>query len=145
MGRSREGSIILKDGVVYARVRWTENGRRKEKAKKAQNNTHAHQLIKKMLRELDDFGANSLDHERMTFEQLLIYTSKIICNRLSMWMVERFLGCGHYTLRSTLLRFLKSNSESASCALSPMGIFLVSELRESIRQPSTKNLAQSRQ
>lgn len=70
MGRSREGSIILKDGVVYARVRWTENGKRKEKAKKAQNNTHAHQLIKKMLRELDDFGANSLDHERMTFEQL---------------------------------------------------------------------------
>lgn len=70
MGRSRTGSIIQKDGVVYARVRWTENGKRKEKAKKAQNNTHAHQLIKKMLRELDDFGANSLDYERMTFEQL---------------------------------------------------------------------------
>lgn len=70
MGRSRQGSIIEKNGVTYARVRWTENGKLKEKAKKADNNTHARQLIRKMLRELDDFGSNSLDYDRMTFEQL---------------------------------------------------------------------------
>ena len=70
MGRSREGSIVKKDGAIYARVRWTENGTRREKSKKARNNTHARLLIKKMIRELDDFGSSSLDNERKAFDQL---------------------------------------------------------------------------
>ena len=54
MGRIRTGSICLKDNVIYARVRWTDDdGKRKEKTKKAENKTHARQLIKKMLREID--------------------------------------------------------------------------------------------
>jgi integrase len=72
MGRSREGSIKFIDGIPYARVRWTDDiGRRREKTKKATNKTHARQLIKQMLREIDDFGIDSLTFERMTFDQLV--------------------------------------------------------------------------
>lgn len=71
MGRSRNGATKYIDGVLYARVRWTdENGKRKEKIKKADNPTHANLLIKQMLREIDDYGPESLDAERMTFADL---------------------------------------------------------------------------
>ena len=74
MGRSRKGAIKYIDGVPYARLRWTdENGKRKEKMKKADNTSHANLLIKQMLRELDDYGPESLDAERMTFADLAEY------------------------------------------------------------------------
>ncbi|MGA9771046.1 MAG: site-specific integrase [Blastocatellia bacterium] len=74
MGRSRNGAVKYVNGVPYARVRWTdEHGKRKEKMKKADNASHANLLIKQMLRELDDYGLESLDAERMTFADLADY------------------------------------------------------------------------
>src|SRR5690242_9740460 len=71
MGRSRNGAIKYIDGIPYARVRWTDqNGKRKEKIKRADNASHANLLIKQMLREIDDYGPESLDAERMTFADL---------------------------------------------------------------------------
>lgn len=71
MGRSREGSIKLIKGVLYARVCWIdESGKRKEKSKKAESKTQARQFIKQMLRELDDYGTKSLEYESLTFEHL---------------------------------------------------------------------------
>lgn len=72
MGRQRTGTIIWRDDVPYARVQWAdETGKRRQKEKKADNKSHAHRLIKSMLRELDDFGTRSLDTESMTFDQLV--------------------------------------------------------------------------
>jgi integrase len=72
MARSREGSIKLIGGVPYARIRWTDDsGRRREKAKKAESKTHARQLIKQMLRELDDYGSDSLGLHQKTFDELV--------------------------------------------------------------------------
>jgi integrase len=77
MGRFREGSVIHKKDGVYARIRWTdEDGRKKEKARKADNVTTAKILIKRMLREIDDHGSQSLDSDRMTFAALADYYSK---------------------------------------------------------------------
>ena len=77
MGRSRNGAIKYIKGIPYARVRWTDdNGQRKEKMKKADNVSHANLLIKQMLRELDDYGPESLDAERITFADLAEYYRK---------------------------------------------------------------------
>src|ERR1041384_4333518 len=68
MPRSRKGStVILKDGSLWARVRYIdEQGRRKERRKRASNPTDANKKLKAMLRELDDPGARALDTS-MTF------------------------------------------------------------------------------
>jgi integrase len=68
MPRSRKGStVILKDGSLWARVRYIdEQGRRKERRKRASNPTDANKKLKAMLRELDDHGARALDTS-MTF------------------------------------------------------------------------------
>jgi integrase len=77
MGRTRTGSICLKDDVIYARVRWTDDeGKRKEKIKRANNKTHARQLIQKMLREIDDYGTRFMEFEEVKFEQLADYYKK---------------------------------------------------------------------
>jgi integrase len=82
MGRQREGThIYRKDArgkeVLYARVQWTdENGKRRQKEKRAVNISSANQLIKKMLREIDDYGPESLDGDKMTFAQLAAHYKK---------------------------------------------------------------------
>ncbi len=72
MGRQRTGTIIWRNEIPYARVQWAdETGKRRQKEKKADNKSHAHRLIKNMLRELDDFGTRSLDAESMSFDELV--------------------------------------------------------------------------
>lgn len=71
MGRARKGSVIWRDNTPYARVQWTdEHGKRRQKERKGENKSHADRLVKQMLRELDDHGAESLESDRMTFAQL---------------------------------------------------------------------------
>ena len=71
MGRQRTGTVIWREDVPYARVQWTdETGKRRQKEKKANNITQAKRHIKAMLRELDDYGPNSLEAESITFGQL---------------------------------------------------------------------------
>jgi integrase len=71
MPRQREGFIRERDGKVYACIQYKgEDGRRKEKMRRADNRTHAKQIIKTLLRELDDAGEQSLDNDRMTFRDL---------------------------------------------------------------------------
>ena len=77
MARSKKGCVIWRDEVPYARIQWIdENGKRRQKEKKADNKTHAGTLIKKMLRELDDHGSRSLEADRMTFAQLAEHYEK---------------------------------------------------------------------
>lgn len=77
MGRLKTGTVISRDGVPYARVQWTdETGNRRQKEKKAENRTHARRLIKSMLRELEDYGAQSLDADSMGFAELADFYEK---------------------------------------------------------------------
>ena len=72
MSRERKGSIVKrKDGSLFARVTFVDStGKRKDKLKRADNRTHAKDLIKEMLREVDDNGEQSLDAKKMTFADL---------------------------------------------------------------------------
>ena len=77
MGRARKGTVIWRGKVPYARVQWAdEDGKRRQKEKRADNKSHADRLIKDMLRELDDHGAKSLESYRMTFDKLAEHYEK---------------------------------------------------------------------
>ncbi|MBL8195104.1 MAG: hypothetical protein JNM06_15015 [Blastocatellia bacterium] len=71
MPRNKEGSTRIKDGKLYARVTYQDdNGKTKEIWRKAENRTHAKELIKQILRTLDDHGSKPLQAEQMTFQEL---------------------------------------------------------------------------
>lgn len=78
MPRQRTGSIVERDGKIYARVTYTdENGKRKDLWKIARTRTEAREISKKLLRELDDSGTRALDAATMTFSDLADYYSKV--------------------------------------------------------------------
>jgi integrase len=80
MPRQRKGFIRVRDGKVYACIQYKgEDGKRKEKMRRAENKTDAWQIIKRLLRELDDAGEQSLDSDRMIFRELAAIYKK---NRL---------------------------------------------------------------
>ena len=72
MPRERKGSILeRKDGSIWARITYVDvSGKRKDVLRRADNRTHARQLIKGLLRELEDRGERSIESSRMTFEYL---------------------------------------------------------------------------
>lgn len=77
MPRQRTGSIVERDSKIYARVTYKdERGKRKDLWRIAQTRTEARDIIKKLLRELDDNGSRTLNAARMTFEELADYYSK---------------------------------------------------------------------
>ena len=77
MAKPKNGSTITRDGKLYARVQWTdENGKRKQKEKRADNKSHADRLIKQMLREIDDYGTRSLEVDGLTFLDLADHYKK---------------------------------------------------------------------
>jgi integrase len=76
MARERKGSIIKRksDGLLYARVTFVDStGKRRDKLRRADDRTHARELIRQMLRELEDNGENALDVSRKTFADLADY------------------------------------------------------------------------
>lgn len=71
MARPRTGSIWNDNGDIYGRVTYTDEfGKRKSVRRKAFSRTHARQLIKEMLREIEERGEASLDTSRLSFAQL---------------------------------------------------------------------------
>jgi len=74
MARERKGFIVNRKGRLYARVGYTdEKGTRRDIVRRAENRTHARELIRDALRELDDRGARTLNASRMTFADLAAY------------------------------------------------------------------------
>ena len=74
MARERKGYIVNRKGRLYVRVGYTDDeGRRHDIVRRATNRTHAHQLRREILRELDDRGAQTLNASRMTFADLAKY------------------------------------------------------------------------
>lgn len=71
MARSKAGSVWTNRGKLYARITYTDQfGKRRDVRRRALSRTHARQLIKEMLREIEDRGESSLDTSRLTFAQL---------------------------------------------------------------------------
>lgn len=62
---------------LFARVGYTDDqGKRHDKVRAAESRTHARELIRELLRELDDRGPAALDASRMTFAELATYFEK---------------------------------------------------------------------
>lgn len=70
VGKSRSGSIRKRGNSIYARVTFTDEQGRREVWRKAQNKTHAKEIIKSLLRTLDDHGGRAIDGAQMTFGDL---------------------------------------------------------------------------
>jgi integrase len=84
MARNRTGSIVerkVKKGnrtvtLYYARITYIEEGERKQKWRRAENRSNAKEIIKDLLRELDDYGGETLDAAQMTFADLADHYKK---------------------------------------------------------------------
>lgn len=71
MAKTRSGSVWMDRGKPYARVTYVdEYGKRRDIRRRAFSRTHARQLIKELLREIEERGEGSLDTSRLTFAQL---------------------------------------------------------------------------
>jgi len=89
MPRIRKGAEVEKNGKWYGRVRYSlPNGKRKDIWMPAQDKTHAAQLVKDKLRELETTGETDINSDRVTFSQLAekykerkLFAAKIINDR----------------------------------------------------------------
>ena len=71
MARERKGTITKRDGKLYARVQFKdETGKRRDLRRRAESRTHARQLIRELLKEVENSTAVALDAARITFEDL---------------------------------------------------------------------------
>lgn len=71
MGRIRKGSIVEREGRLYAVIQYVdETGRKRGIWRKAQDRKDARGIIKQVLRDLDDHGAAAVDAQNMTFAEL---------------------------------------------------------------------------
>jgi integrase len=74
MARERKGTITKRDGKLYARVQFKdEMGKRRDLWRRAESRTHARQLIRELLKEIENSTAVALDAANMTFEELAAY------------------------------------------------------------------------
>lgn len=77
MARERKGFIIERDNRLYARVGYTDElGRRRDIIRRARTRTHARELIREIINELDQMGGRIFDGSRMTFAELAEYFEK---------------------------------------------------------------------
>lgn len=71
---NKDKYIKIIDGNYWARITYVDQyGKRRELKRRAENKTHAKQLVQKLLLEIEQYGTNSLDKAQMTFEQLIDY------------------------------------------------------------------------
>lgn len=77
MAKEKEGSIKLRDGKIYARVTYIdESGKRHELMRRAENRTEAKEIIKRLIRELENHGEKTVQTDKMTFAELSNYYSE---------------------------------------------------------------------
>jgi integrase len=71
MARERKGTITKRDGKLYARVQFKdETGKRRDLWRRAESRTHARQLIRELLKEVEKSTASTLDAAQMIFSEL---------------------------------------------------------------------------
>ncbi|HKQ06193.1 MAG TPA: site-specific integrase [Blastocatellia bacterium] len=72
MAKERRGMIFQRGANVwYARITFTdESGKRRYIKRRAENKSHARELVKLLLREYEDHGERALESAQMTFNEL---------------------------------------------------------------------------
>jgi integrase len=71
MARERKGSFVKKRGLLYARLTFVdEMGKRRELYQRVGTKTQGREWVRKKLREIEDYGQQMVDSDRMTFNQL---------------------------------------------------------------------------
>lgn len=72
MARERTGSIVERDGKLYARITYLGgDGKRHAIWRRAENRTHAKELRRQLLRELEEHGERILKGDHLTFRELV--------------------------------------------------------------------------
>jgi len=78
MSRERKGSIVDRTGKICARVQFTgSDGKRRDLWRKADNRTHARDVVKHLFREIADDGEAHIDATRMTGNDFCDYYTSI--------------------------------------------------------------------
>lgn len=71
MARQKTGSIITKNGKLYARIRFVdETGKKRDLWKSVSSKAEAKEKIKEPIKENENKSAKELDASRMIFNQL---------------------------------------------------------------------------
>lgn len=71
MPKEATGSIVVLDGHLCARIRYTDEfGKRREVRRRVENEKEGRRVLERIRRLLDDGAAKQIDGERMTFGQL---------------------------------------------------------------------------
>jgi integrase len=74
MPRERKGSIIQRNGKLFARIRFKdESGKLRDIWRKADNRTHAREIIRQLLNEIESASTRQIDAANMTFGELAEY------------------------------------------------------------------------
>jgi integrase len=69
--RERKGLIIKKNGRLYARLTFTDTaGKRHDLMRRADNRTHAREIIKKLIQDLEGTGERAVEGDHITFAEL---------------------------------------------------------------------------
>src|SRR5437660_533934 len=77
MSRERTGSLVDRNGKLYARLQFIgSDGKKRDRWRRANSRTHAREVVKQLLRELAECGESQLDAAHMTFNDLCDYYSK---------------------------------------------------------------------
>lgn len=78
--RERKGSVIEKNGRIYARFTFTDStGRRRDLTRRAENRTHARQILRRLESELGQMGERAIEADHIPFEKLAqVYAEKRI-------------------------------------------------------------------
>jgi integrase len=77
MARERKGSIVERDKKIYARIQFLDEcGKKRDIWRKADNRTHAREIIKQLLNEIENAGTKQIDAANMTFAELADYFIK---------------------------------------------------------------------
>src|SRR5579862_7391269 len=75
MAKLRTGYVYQdQDHRWYARLTLTDrNGKRRNIRRRADTKTGAKEILKQLLREVEDYGEQSIEKSRMTFHDLAVY------------------------------------------------------------------------
>lgn len=74
MARERKGSIIKRDGKIYARIQFVdETSKKRDLWRKADSEKHANKIIRDLLKEIENKPSRELDAANMTFVDLASY------------------------------------------------------------------------
>ena len=75
--KRKQGSIVTKNGKIYARIRFTDDfGKKRDVWRTATDKKHAQSLIKALIEETENKSSQELDAARMTLNQLADFYEK---------------------------------------------------------------------